>query len=164
MAHEMFRSAPETKAAWAALPAAVRDGVARCDAERHEAERSRVAPELGERITSPLYSVAERFASWERVVRHLEPGWTSDDFHAISAYENDLDSRDSLGPLMKGQLAEAQEGALGRLLSQLDERFVAATVPDPEHALRAWVRPTRTRPEAELGLWWKRRPVRYPWD
>ncbi|OQQ17826.1 hypothetical protein B0675_12500 [Streptomyces sp. M41(2017)] len=134
MAYEMFRSAPETNAAWAALPAAVRDGVARCDAERHEAERSRVAPELGERITSPLYSVAERFASWERVVRHLEPGWTSDDFHAISAYENDLDSRDSLGQLMKGQLAEAQEGALGWLLSQLGQRFVGAIVP-AEHSL-----------------------------
>ncbi|WP_329186525.1 hypothetical protein [Streptomyces sp. NBC_01428] len=164
MAHEMFRSAPETNAAWAALPAAVRDAVAGCDAERLEVERSRVAPELRERITSPVYSVQERFASWERVVRRMEPGWASDDFYPISAYANDLDSRDSLGQLMNTQLAEAREGSLSRLLSQLDERFVAATVPDPEHSLRAWVRPTRTRPEAELGVWWKRRPLRDPWD
>ncbi|MEW2163025.1 hypothetical protein AB0912_08505 [Streptomyces sp. NPDC007084] len=140
------------------------EAVARCDAERLEVERSRVAPELRERITAPVYSVADRFASWERVVRRMEPGWTSDDFYPISAYENDLDSRDSLEQLMNGHLAEAREGALGRLLSKLDERFVAATEPDPELSLRAWVRPTKARPEAELGVWWKRRPLRDPWD
>ncbi|MET7391494.1 hypothetical protein ACFYPT_41020 [Streptomyces sp. NPDC005529] len=164
MAYELFRSTPETSAAWAELPAAVMAAVARCDAERLEVERSRVAQELRDSITAPVYSVAERFASWERMVRRMEPGWASDDFYPISAYENDLDSRDSLGQLMNGQLAEARESAVGRLLSQLDERFMAVTVPDPELSLRTWVRPTRARPEAELGVWWKRRPVRDPWD
>lgn len=164
MAYELFRSTPETRAAWAELPAAVMAAVDRCDAERLKVERSRVAPEMRDSITAPVYSVAERFASWERVVRRMEPRWASDDFYPISAYENDLDSRDSLGQLMNGQLAEARESALGRLLSQLDERFMAVTVPDPELSLRTWVRPTRARPEAELGAWWKRRPVRDPWD
>ncbi|MCT9006944.1 hypothetical protein [Streptomyces rhizosphaerihabitans] len=140
------------------------EAVARCDAERLELERSRVAPELRERITTPVYSVADRFASWEHVVRRMEPGWSSDDFYPISAYENGLDSRDSLDQLMNGQLAVARQGALGQLLAQLDARFAAASVPDPERSLRAWVRPTKASPEAELAEWWKRRPLRDPWD
>ncbi|MEV6191850.1 hypothetical protein AB0M19_05550 [Streptomyces sp. NPDC051920] len=146
------------------MPAEVLEAVARCDAERLEVERSRVAPALRERITTPVYSVADRFASWERVVRRMEPGWSSEDFYPISAYENDLDSRDSLEQLMLGLPAEAREGALGQLLAQLDERFAAASVPDPERSLRAWVRPTKERPEAELPQWWMRRPLRDPWD
>ncbi|MFF3884714.1 hypothetical protein [Streptomyces sp. NPDC001914] len=146
------------------MPAEVLEAVARCDAERLEVERSRVAPALRERITTPVYSVADRFASWERVVRRMEPGWSSEDFYPISAYENDLDSRDSLEQLMLGMPAEAREGALGQLLARLDERFAAASVPDPERSLRAWVRPTKERPEAELPQWWMRRPLRDPWD
>ncbi|MEU4165855.1 hypothetical protein AB0F46_03065 [Streptomyces sp. NPDC026665] len=146
------------------MPAEVLEAVARCDAERLEVERSRVAPALRERITTPVYSVADRFASWERVVRRMEPGWSSEDFYPISAYENDLDSRDSLEQLMLGLPAEAREGALGQLLARLDERFAAASVPDPERSLRAWVRPTKERPEAELPQWWMRRPLRDPWD
>ncbi|MFF4539020.1 hypothetical protein [Streptomyces aureus] len=161
---DVFRAAPDTRTVWAGLPAEVLEAVARCDAERLEVERSRVAPALRERITTPVYSVADRFASWERVVRRMEPGRSSDDFYPISAYENDLDSRDSLEQLMLGLPAEAREGALGQLLAQLDERFAAASVPDPERSLRAWVRPAKERPEAELAQWWKRRPLRDPWD
>ncbi|MFE6159177.1 hypothetical protein ACFQ7F_09700 [Streptomyces sp. NPDC056486] len=112
-----------------------------------------------------MYSVAHRFASWERVVRRMEPGWSSEDFYPVSAYSNDLDSRDSLEDVMRSALPiEAREGALGRLLARLDSRFRAETVPDPELSLRPWVRPTKEKPEAELGEWWKRKPVREPWD
>lgn len=152
------------RSVWAELSAEVMEVVARCDAERLEVERSRVAPELRERITTPVYSVADRFASWERVVRRMEPGWSFDDFYSISAYENDLDSRDSLEQLMLGLPAEAREGAPAQLLAQLDERFAAASVPDPERSLRAWVRPTKASPEVDLAQWWKRRPLSEPWD
>ncbi|MFI6487666.1 hypothetical protein [Streptomyces sp. NPDC050564] len=115
-------------------------------------------------MTVPVYSVADRFASWERVVRRMEPGWSSEDFYPISAYANDVDSRDSLDELMQGLPTEVREGALGRLLAELDARFDAASVPDPERSLRPWVRPTKEKPEAELGEWWKRKPVHEPWD
>ncbi|MFE1247704.1 hypothetical protein [Streptomyces sp. NPDC058735] len=131
--------------------------------ERLEVERSRVAPHLREKITSPTYSVADRFASWERLVRQMEPGWSSDEFYPVSAYGNDLDSRDALDEVMRALPPEAGEGALGQLLAGLDARFRAATVPDPERSLRPWVRPTHERPEAELRWWWKRKPVRVPW-
>ncbi|MFG3017578.1 hypothetical protein ACGFZQ_03335 [Streptomyces sp. NPDC048254] len=41
---------------------------------RLEVERAWVAPYLRERITTPVYSVADRFASWERLVRRMEAG------------------------------------------------------------------------------------------
>ncbi|MFE7069991.1 hypothetical protein ACFU96_07885 [Streptomyces sp. NPDC057620] len=162
--YDVFRAAPESKAVWDELPEAVRTAIAGCDAERLAVERSRVAPELREKITAPVYSVAERFASWERVVRRMEPGWSSEDFYPVSAYSNDLDSRDSLDEVMRGLPEEARAGALGRLLERLDARFRAASVPDPDGSLRPWVRPTKERPEAELAEWWKRRPEREPWD
>ncbi|MFF1694269.1 hypothetical protein ACFVXC_11665 [Streptomyces sp. NPDC058257] len=141
------------------------DEIARCDADRLEVERSRLSPRGRESLTEPVYSVAHRFASWERVVRRMEPGWSSEDFYPVSAYSNDLDSRDSLEDVMRSALpAEAREGALGQLLARLDSRFRAETVPDPELSLRPWVRPTKEKPEADLGEWWKRKPVREPWD
>lgn len=160
---DVFWSAPESKAVWGELSQPVLDAIARCDAERLEVERARVAPHIREKITAPVYSVADRFASWERLVRRMEPGWSSDDFYPISAYDNDLDSRDALDEVMRALPAEAGDGALGRLLARLDARFLAATVPDPERSLRPWVRPTKEKPEAELGEWWKRKPVRVPW-
>lgn len=160
---DVFWGAPESKAVWGELSQPVLEAIARCDAERLEVERARVAPHIREKITAPVYSVADRFASWERLVRRMEPGWSSDDFYPISAYDNDLDSRDALDEVMRALPAEAGDGALGRLLARLDARFLAATVPDPERSLRPWVRPTKEKPEAELGEWWKRKPVRVPW-
>ena len=160
---DVFWAAPESRAVWEELSPAVLEAIARCDAERLEVERSRVAPHLREKITSPAYSAANRFASWERLVRRMEPGWSSDEFYPISAYDNDLDSRDALDEVMRALPAEAGEGALGQLLARLDARFRAVTVPDPERSLRPWVRPTMERPEEELGEWWKRKPVRVPW-
>ncbi|GGS87529.1 hypothetical protein [Streptomyces violaceus] len=161
--YDVFWAAPESKAVWDELSEPVLEAIARCDAERLEVERSRVAPQVREKITAPVYSVADRFASWERLVRRMEPGWSSDDFYPISAYDNDLDSRDALDEVMRALPAEAGEGGLGQLLTRLDARFRAATLPDPERSLRPWVRPTNERPEAELGEWWKRKPVRVPW-
>ncbi|MES5824430.1 hypothetical protein [Streptomyces sp. RG80] len=162
--YDVFWSAPETKAVWGELTQPVFDAIARCDAERLEVERARVAPHLREKITAPVYSVADRFASYERLVSGMEPDWSGDDFYPISAYDNDLDSRDALQDLMADLPAEARAGgALDRLLAGLDARFHAATVPDPERSLRPWVRPAKERPEAELGEWRKRKPVRVPW-
>ncbi|MFE2331375.1 hypothetical protein [Streptomyces coelicoflavus] len=149
---------------WDALSPSVLEAIARCDAERLEVERSRVAPHIREKMTAPVYSVADRFASWERVIRRLEPGWDGDDFYPISAYDNDLDSRDALDQVMRALPEEACEGPLGQLLARLDTRFSAATLPDPELSLRPWVRPTTERPEDELAEWWKRKPVRVPWS
>ncbi|GHD31123.1 hypothetical protein GCM10010313_74190 [Streptomyces violarus] len=97
-------------------------------------------------------------------MRRMEPGWSSDEFYPISAYDNDLDSRDALDEVMRTLPAEGRrEGALGRLLAWLDARFHAVTLPDPERSLRPRARPTNGRPEEELGVWWKRKPVRVPW-
>ncbi|WP_399887579.1 hypothetical protein ACGH7X_23335 [Streptomyces sp. BBFR51] len=126
-------------------------------------ERSRVAPHIREKTTVPVSSVADRFASWERVVRRMVPGWDGDDFYPVSAYDNDLDSRDALDPVISALPEEAGEGPPGHQLARLDARFGAATLPDPELSLRPWVRPTTERPEEELGEWWKRKPVRVPW-
>ncbi|GHJ01082.1 hypothetical protein TPA0906_29470 [Streptomyces olivaceus] len=64
-----------------------------------------------------------------------------------------------------GSRAVEEEGgqALSQLLECLDARFHAATAPDPNLSLRPWIRPTKDRPEEELGEWWKRKPVRVPW-
>lgn len=163
--YDVFWSAPESRAVWAELSGPVLDAVARCDAERMEVERSGLAPKAQESMADPVYSVTHRFASWERVVRRMEPGWSSKGFYPVSAYSNDLDSRDSLENLMRSALlAVAREGALGLLLARLDSRFRAETVPNPELSLRPWVRPTKEKPEAHLGEWWKRKPRREPWD
>ena len=162
--YDVFWAAPETRAVWAELPERALEAIAHRDAERLELERSRVAPQLRAKMTAPVYSVADHFASWERVVCRMEPGWSSEDFHPISAHDNDLDSRDTLEELMRALPAELREGALGRLLARLDTRFRTASTPDPERSLRPWVRPTKEKPEAELGEWWKRKPVREPWD
>lgn len=111
-----------------------------------------------------MYSVADRFASWERVVRRMEPDWPGEDLYPISAYGNDLHSRDALEKLMRALPVEATAGAPGRLLARLDARFHAASVPDPERSLRPWIRPAKAEPGAELGAWWTRKPVRAPWD
>lgn len=131
----VFWAARESRAVWAELPEPVLVAIARLDAERLELERSRVSPRLREKITAPVYSVADRFASWERVVRRMEPGWSSEDFYPVTAYDSDLDSRDTLDDLMQVLPTEAREGALGRLLERLDARFRAASVPDPEFTL-----------------------------
>ncbi|WP_189190337.1 hypothetical protein [Streptomyces albiflavescens] len=162
--YDVFWAAPDSRAAWADLPDAVLEAVVRSDAERLEVERSRVAPKVREAMTVPVYSVADRFASWERVVRRMEPGWSSEDFYPISAYGNDLDSRDALGASMRAMPATVREGALGDLLARLDARFHAASVRDPDGSLRPWVRPTKEKPESELGEWWSRKPVLPPWD
>ncbi|MEU5955398.1 hypothetical protein [Streptomyces sp. NPDC047525] len=160
-----FQDAPLTEAVWSELSGPVRAAIAQCDAERLELERSRVAQRLRPTITDAVYSVAHYVASWERLVRRLEPGREkSEDLYVISAYSNDLDSRDSLEQVMTALPAEAREGPLGRHLSALDVRFDAATVPDPERSLRPWVRPSKEKPESDLGEWWKRKPVREPWD
>ncbi|MEV7321516.1 hypothetical protein [Streptomyces sp. NPDC093970] len=160
---DVFWGAPESRAAWRTLPPPVLEAVALIDARRLEVERARVAPHLRERITRPVYAVADRFASWERLVRRMEPGPPEgDDFYPISAYGNDLDSRDSLDEVMNALPAAAREGTLGALLAALDARFDAASVPDPEGSLRPWVRPTKDH--AELPDRWNRKPLRTPWD
>lgn len=148
---------------WNALSPSVLETIARCNTDRLEMERSRVAPHIREKMTAPVYSVADRFASWERVVRRMEPGWGGHDFYPISAYGNDLDSRDALDQVMRALPDKADEGPLGQLLARLDARFRAATLPDPERSLRPWVRPATEGPEDELGGWWGRRPLRIPW-
>lgn len=162
-AYDAFWAAPEGGAVWDALSQTALEAIARCDAERLEVERSRVAPHVREKIMAPVYSVADRFASWERLVRRMEPGWSSDDFYPISAYDNDLDSRDALDQVMRALAPETGDDPLRQLLARLDARFRAATLPDPELSLRPWVRPTAERPEEELGEWWKRKPARVPW-
>ncbi|MFI6091793.1 hypothetical protein [Streptomyces sp. NPDC051218] len=164
-----FWNAPLTEAVWSELSAPVRAAIARCDAERLQRERSRLAPRLRPTVTAPVYSMAARFASWERLVRRLERDEeTSDQAHdpyPISAFSNDLDSRDSLAEAMATLPPVAHDGALGHLLTSLDNRYTAATAPDPQGSLRPWVRPTakRTESESNLGAWWKRKPVRDPW-
>ncbi|MEU2619933.1 hypothetical protein ABZ642_17675 [Streptomyces sp. NPDC007157] len=160
---DVFWSAPESGAVWQTLPQPVLDAVGRCDAARLEVERARVAPHLRERITTPVYSVADRFASWERLVRRMEADRPDgDDYYPISAYGNDLDSRDNLDEVMNTLPAAARDGALGRLLAELDARFDAASAPDPEGSLRPWVRPTKDH--AQLPDRWCRKPLRAPWD
>ena len=159
----VFWAAPESRAVWEALPPTVMAAIARCDAERLEVERSRVAPHVRERMTAPVYSVAHRFASWERLARRMEPGWAGEDYYSISAYGNDLDSRDALEQVMRALPAETGEGLLPQLLGRLDARFRASTLPDPERSLRLWARPAAEGPEEELGEWWRRKPVRAPW-
>jgi hypothetical protein len=161
-APDVLRAAPESRAVWDALPRTTLEAIARCDAERLEVERSRVAPHIRETMTTPVYSVAHRFASGQRLIRRMEPGWDGDDCYPISAYGNDLDSRNALDQVMR-PLPEKAEGRLGQLLARLDARFRAATLPDPERSLRPWVRPTSERPEEDLGEWWGRRPLRIPW-
>ncbi len=162
-AHDVFWAAPESRTVWNALSPSVLETIARCDTDRLEVERSRAAPHIREKMTAPVYSVADRFASWERVVRRMELGWGGHDFYPISAYGNDLDSRDALDQVMRALPDKADEGPLGQLLARLDARFRAATLPDPERSLRPWVRPTTEGPEDELGEWWGRRPLRIPW-
>ncbi|MEU0964923.1 hypothetical protein ABZ357_05560 [Streptomyces sp. NPDC005917] len=160
---DVFWGAPESRAAWQTLPQPVLEAVERIDAQRLEVERARVAPHLRERITRPVYSVADRFASWERLVRRMEADRPSgDDFYPISAYGNDLDSRDNLDEVMNALPAAAREGNLGTLLDALDARFDAASVPDPEGSLRPWVRPTKDH--SQLPDRWCRKPVHTPWD
>ncbi|MFK0105578.1 hypothetical protein [Streptomyces sp. NPDC091217] len=161
---DVFSSAPESRAVWEALPEPVLEAVGRCDAERLEAERARVAPHLQERVMKPVYSVADRFASWERLVRRMETGRPEggDDFYPISAYGNDLGSRDSLDEVLNTLPAVAREGIPGTLPADLDARFDAASVPDPAGSLRPWVQPTKEH--AQLPGRWCRRPLRTPWD
>ncbi|MBU6530880.1 hypothetical protein [Streptomyces mayonensis] len=160
---DVFRDAPESRAVWEKLPGPVLEAVARCDADRLEVELSGVAPHVREAKTAPLYSVAYRFASWERLVRRLEPDWPAEDLYMEVEYNNDLDSRDSLSDVMSVLVEEEGGQELSQLLECLDARFRAATVPDPDLSLRPWIRPTKERPEEELGEWWKRKPVRVPW-
>ncbi|MFG3017577.1 hypothetical protein ACGFZQ_03330 [Streptomyces sp. NPDC048254] len=64
--------------------------------------------------------------------------------------------------MMEALPAAAREGALGKLLAELDARFDAASVPDPEGSLRPGVRPTKDH--AQLPHRWCRKPLRTPWD
>ncbi|MBF8169382.1 hypothetical protein IW294_01110 [Streptomyces olivaceus] len=107
--------------------------------------------------------MAHRFASWERLVRRLEPDWLAEDLYMEVEYNNDLDSRDGLSDVMSALVEEEGGQALSQLLECLDARFHAATAPDPDLSLRPWIRPTKDRPEEELGEWWKRKPVRVLW-
>ncbi|MEU6284136.1 hypothetical protein [Streptomyces sp. NPDC047028] len=160
---DVFWSAPESRALWETLAGPVLEEIGRCDAERLEVERARIAPHLRERVTKPVYSVADRFASWERLVCRMEPGWSgSDDFYPISAYSNDLDSRDSLDEVMNTLSPTARESGLGTLLTDLDARFDAASVPDPDRSLSPWVRPAKDH--QRLPGRWRRKPLHIPWD
>ncbi|MGW5864100.1 hypothetical protein ACWFRJ_18265 [Streptomyces sp. NPDC055239] len=162
---EVFWDAPLSEAVWSELSEPLRVAMARSDAERLELERSRVAPHLRPTITAPVYSVAHRVASWERLVRRLEPDRDpSGVLYFIIEYGNDLESRDSLDQVMTALPPEAREGPLGRLLATLDARFDAATAPDSEGSLCPWVHPPERLPEADLGTWWKRKPLREPWE
>ncbi|MCX4668974.1 hypothetical protein OG453_20240 [Streptomyces sp. NBC_01381] len=158
---DVFWDAPRSRAVWDELPGIVLAAFARCDARRLELERSRLAPRLRGAVTTPVYSVAYRFASWERLVGLLEAGGRP---YFIVEYGNDLESRDVLDEVMAALPDAARGGPPGRLLAELDARFVAATAPDPRGALRPWVPLPHGRPASGLGVWWRRRPLREPWD
>lgn len=168
-----FWRAPLSEAVWAELSDPALGAITRCDEERLELERSRMAPRLRSALTVPIYSMAHRFIYWERLVRRLEPDreaareadWQSDkSTYSISAYGNDLESRDAIETAMAKLPREGHEGPLGKLLATLDARFTAATTPDPQGTLRPWVHPPKNHPEADLGMWWQRRPIREPWN
>ncbi|MFH8488719.1 hypothetical protein [Streptomyces longisporoflavus] len=157
-----FWDAPLTEAAWAELSAPLRAAIARADAERLELERSRLTPRLRPTLTDPVYSLSARFAAWERLVRRLElPRGATDDPYPVVAYGNDLESRDALTRTMAG--LPQKDSPLEQLLTALDARFDAATIPDPQGSLRPWVHRPDNIPEAELAPWWKRKPRHEPW-
>ncbi|MFF1496626.1 hypothetical protein [Streptomyces sp. NPDC058304] len=153
---------PQTDGLWARLSTAAREAVAAIDAERLETERARVSAARRGSITEPVYTVRKRFAAWESLIRILESGPDPDGFYPFSAYENDLDNRDSLEDVL-ARLPVAVRAELAEVLALLDARFTAATNQDVTGQLDPWLRNARGRAPAEHGWWW-RVPKAAPWQ
>ncbi|MFF3956309.1 hypothetical protein ACFYY1_24225 [Streptomyces sp. NPDC001890] len=133
--------------------------VSQYDACRLEIERSRVSPSIREKFADPLYSVKNLFSFWEHLVRRMESGWQLPGQYPISAYINDLDSRDQLQIAM-GTLTDEAQTELSALLAALDARFVHQSVPDEVGELRPWLKPSSGE---EPHGFWLRKPRNHPW-
>lgn len=150
---------PATDEVWSRLAPSVLHSISQCDARRLEIERDRVAIDIREQVTNPLYSVRNRFSFWEHLVRRMESGWQLPGQYLISDYVNDLDSRYGL-QIAIGALAEDAQMQLSTLLAALDTRFVDASVPDDASELRPWMTPSSGEEPHGFLL---RKPRSYPW-
>lgn len=150
---------PTTDEVWSKIAPSMLHSISQCDTHRLEIERDRVAPEIREHITDPLYSVRNRFSFWEHLVRRMESDWQLPGQYLISDYVNDLDSRYGL-QIAIGTLTEDAQAQLSTLLAALDTRFVHASVPDDASELRPWMTPSSGE---EPHGFWLRKPRSYPW-
>ncbi|WNO73992.1 hypothetical protein [Streptomyces sp. AM8-1-1] len=89
----------------------------------------------------------------------MEADWQVEGQYPISAYSNDLDSRDQL-QVSLGELPDTAQAALAGLLRALDARFMHRTEPDGTGELRPWLRPSSG---TTWHGFWLRKPVVVPW-
>ncbi|WP_327683171.1 hypothetical protein [Streptomyces sp. NBC_00467] len=149
---------PDTDATWASLTETTLASIKASDARRLSVERSRVAPDVREKITEPVYSLKNRFSFWERLIRRMEADWQVEGQYPISAYSNDLECRELQVSL--SELPDTAQPELAGLLRALDARFMHRTEPDGTGELRPWLRPSSGT--ARHGFW-LRKPVVVPW-
>ncbi|WP_067830960.1 hypothetical protein [Actinomadura kijaniata] len=143
---------------WPSLSADQLAAIRAVDEDRLALERSRLPERTARSLSEPVYSVRERFRSWERLVRFLER--EPEEHYFVEAYTNELESRDQLDRVMADHPVLAR-GPAAELLNDLDARFRAVTVEDGGAALRPYV---RALGEGQaLGERWYRRPRRATW-
>lgn len=151
--------APDSQARWSSLTEPTLESIRRYDAGQLSLELARVSPRIREKITDPVYSLRNMFSTWERLVRRMEAGWQNEGQYPISAYANDLDSRDQLQAAMSA-LPDAAQAELSSLLRVLDERFLGQTELDAIGELGPWLKPSSG--EDRHGFW-LRKPRVIPW-
>ncbi|MCF3961076.1 hypothetical protein [Streptomyces fuscigenes] len=131
------------------------------DREALEEEKSRVAPWVAEKLTTPTLGVKRRLAIWETLGVRMREGWPPDGTYFVDEYVNDLDTRDALEELAEG-LPEGAGRGFRAVLGELDEVFEALTEEDGGASL-AW-RLDEAEGEAPLrAWWWHRAPADAPW-
>ena len=103
--------------------------------------------------------VASHLGGWETLVARLTEGWPPDGWYPAAYYREDLTTRDQLTAAIE-MLPEPARRAVEPAMSEVDARFIEATVDDGGHALTIATGPL----PSGAAWWWRRVPQPLPWQ
>jgi hypothetical protein len=99
----------------------------------------------------------DRLAGWESMVARLRAGWPPDGWYPPVYYREGLEVRDLLATVEQ-ELPESVRATFTKALSEVDRRFVEATVDDGGQTLASVTGPVPDR------WWWQRVSHPLPWQ
>lgn len=145
---------------WSSLGSAGLAFAANVDDERLTIERKRLPERRRHILTSPVYSLRNRFDMWEAMICRMERDWSPSGYYIVDEYLNDLTSRSTLARIVDSAPLETRE-KMEATLAALDRRFLDQTIEDRGAELGRW---RSARPAEILPFLWERRPKALPWQ
>lgn len=151
-----------TDQAFASLSPRDAEAVRKRDNKRLELEKSRVAPHVAARMTTPTHSLFRMMKEWEWLIEAMETEWRVEPQPLLDDYLFVLETRAELECGLC-ELSPSPPESIVQALDQLDKRFLQCTTQEGQTGaggLAKWLDPVEKRPPMWL---WNRRPRVIPW-